>query len=180
MGVRPDKAASARRRTGAASVRSIPWKWASPTRPASRFGCSKRCTGRCLSWCGARISTSIGPPTPRKSARTPSSAANATPIALSPVDRTKANNIYDHWGQSISFLEHSPDVSPFNSKFDAYLAGNTTLTADEMAGYKLFNGKGNCNSCHLDGRSTTLTPGQTDTGNTALVGASVHLLRLCQ
>ena len=36
-----------------------------------------------------------------------------------------------------------------------------------MAGYKLFNGKGNCNSCHLDGRSTTLTPGQTDTGNAA-------------
>jgi len=40
------------------------------------------------------------------------------------------------------------------------------MTADEMAGYNLFNGKGNCNSCHVDGRSTTLTPGQTDTGNT--------------
>src|SRR5205823_3185292 len=35
----------------------------------------------------------------------------------------------------------------------------------EMAGYNLFNGKGNCNSCHLDARSTTLTPNQTDTGN---------------
>src|SRR5438309_7784646 len=34
-----------------------------------------------------------------------------------------------------------------------------------MAGYKLFDGKGNCNSCHLDARSTTLTAGQTDTGN---------------
>jgi cytochrome c peroxidase len=33
-----------------------------------------------------------------------------------------------------------------------------------MAGYKLFNGKGNCNSCHLDGVSTTLKRGQTDTG----------------
>ena len=41
------------------------------------------------------------------------------------------------------------------------------MTADEMAGYNLFNGKGNCNSCHVDGRSTLLTPGQTDTGNTA-------------
>ena len=40
------------------------------------------------------------------------------------------------------------------------------MTADEMAGYNLFNGKGNCNSCHVDGRSTLLTPGQTDTGNT--------------
>jgi cytochrome c peroxidase len=91
---------------------------------------------------------------------------SATPIALSAVDRTKANNIYDHWGQSISRLEHSPDVSPFTSKFDAFLMGNYTLTAAEMAGYNLFNGKGNCNSCHVDGRSTLLTPGQTDTGNT--------------
>src|SRR5216683_2782388 len=32
------------------------------------------------------------------------------------------------------------------------------MTADEMAGYKLFRGKGNCNSCHLDGRSTAPTP----------------------
>ena len=77
---------------------------------------------------------------------------SATPIGLSPTDRTKATNIYDHWGQSLSFLERSVDVSPFNSKFDAFLAGNyLTLTADEMAGYKLFKGKGNCNSCHLDG-----------------------------
>jgi cytochrome c peroxidase len=92
---------------------------------------------------------------------------SATPINLSPTDRTKANNIYDHWGQSISFLESSADVSPFTSKFDAFLKNTYTLTADEMAGYNLFKGKGNCNSCHLDGRSTTLTPGQTDTGNPA-------------
>ena len=95
--------------------------------------------------------------------------SNTTPVALSAVDRTKATNVFNHWAQSLAFLEQSPDVSPYNSKFDAYLAGNATLTADEMAGYKLFNGKGNCNSCHLDGRSTTLTPGESDTGNTALV-----------
>jgi cytochrome c peroxidase len=90
---------------------------------------------------------------------------NTTPIALSPTDRTKANNIYDHWGQSISFLEHSHDISPFTSKFDAFLVNNYTMTADEMAGFNLFNGKGNCNSCHVDGRSTTLAPGTTDTGD---------------
>ena len=97
--------------------------------------------------------------------------SNTTPVALSPTDRTKATNIYDHWGQSLSFLERSVDVSPFNSKFDQFLAPNSTvtLTADEMAGFQLFNGKGNCNSCHVDGRSTLLTPGQTDTGNTASV-----------
>jgi cytochrome c peroxidase len=93
--------------------------------------------------------------------------SNATPVTLSAVDRTKATNIFDHWGQSLSFLERSPDISPFNSKFDFFLAGEATLTANEMAGYQLFNGKGNCNSCHVDGRSTLLTPGQTDTGNQA-------------
>jgi cytochrome c peroxidase len=93
--------------------------------------------------------------------------SNPTPIALSPTDRTKATNIYDHWGQSLSFLERSNDISPYNSKFDFFLAGEATLAADEMAGYQLFNGKGNCNSCHVDGRSTLLTPGQTDTGNQA-------------
>jgi cytochrome c peroxidase len=104
---------------------------------------------------------------------TPGGAArfggSVTPIKLSPTDRTKADNIYDHWGQSISFFEASPDVSPFTSKFDAFLKGSVTLTADEMAGYNLFKGKGNCNSCHLDGRSTTLEPGQSDTGTAAHV-----------
>jgi cytochrome c peroxidase len=90
--------------------------------------------------------------------------SNAQPLILSPVDRTKANNIYDHWAQSISFFERSSDVSPFTSKFDAFLANNYTMTADEAAGYALFNGKGNCNSCHLDGVSTNLASSQTDTG----------------
>src|SRR5258708_27827058 len=59
------------------------------------------------------------------------------------------------------------DALPISSKFDAFLAGKHTLTANEMAGYNLFRGKGNCNSCHVDGRSTTLTPGQTDDGKAA-------------
>src|SRR5580704_7197661 len=93
---------------------------------------------------------------------TPNGAAslggNTQPVALSPGDRTLSDNDYDHWGQSLSFLESSPDISPFTSKFDAYLNGKYTLTSDEMAGYNLFKGKGNCNSCHLDGRSTAPTP----------------------
>jgi len=83
---------------------------------------------------------------------------NATPVALSAVDRTKANNIYDHWGQTISFLESSNDVSPFTSKVDAAARGAYTPTANEAAGRTLFQGKGNCNSCHLDG-FPTLNPG---------------------
>jgi cytochrome c peroxidase len=93
---------------------------------------------------------------------TPNGAASlggsATPIALSTADRAKATDIYNHWGQSLSFLERSDDISPYTSKFDAYLKGTYTLTSDELAGYNLFRGKANCNSCHLDGRSTAPTP----------------------
>jgi cytochrome c peroxidase len=80
------------------------------------------------------------------------------PIKLSPADRAIANHVYDHWGQSIDQYETSPDVSAFSSKFDAFLEGKYTMTSDEMAGYNLFRGKANCNSCHLDGRSTAPTP----------------------
>ena len=83
---------------------------------------------------------------------------STTPVALSPSDRTRSNADYDHWAQSLEAYEHSLSVSPFTSKFDAYLAGKYTLTADEKAGYELFRGKGNCNSCHLDGRSTAPAP----------------------
>jgi cytochrome c peroxidase len=101
---------------------------------------------------------------------TPGGAAEFTtamPINLNADDRTKANNIYDHWGQSISLLEHTDDVSPFTSKFDAYLDGNYTLTDDEMAGYSLFRGKAGCNTCHLDGNGSTQTPGTGFNGNPA-------------
>jgi cytochrome c peroxidase len=93
---------------------------------------------------------------------TPNGAASlggsTTPVALSPSDRTRSNTDYDHWAQSLNAYEHSLAVSPFTSKFDAYLKGTYTLTPDEQAGYNLFRGKGNCNSCHLDGRSTAPTP----------------------
>jgi cytochrome c peroxidase len=102
---------------------------------------------------------------------TPGGAArfgtDTTPIKLKPEDRTRANRVFDNWGQSLDFFEKSKEVSPFTSKFDAFLKGKYTLTADEMAGYNLFKGKGNCNSCHVDGRGTTLTPGQTDTSMAA-------------
>ena len=109
---------------------------------------------------------------------TPGGAAifgtNTQPVRLSPEDRVRSNDDYNHWAQSVSFFERGDDVSPFSSKFDSYLsflAGTNPngyqLTADELAGYNLFKGKGNCNSCHLDGRSTALTTTQTDTGTVA-------------
>jgi cytochrome c peroxidase len=120
------------------------------------------------------------PPDTAQICATPNGASvfggNPQPVALSPADRILSNTDYDHWAQSISAFEHSLAVSPFTSKFDAFLAGNYTMTSDEAAGYALFNGRGNCNSCHLDGRSTApapsvkhggTNPGGKDTGATA-------------
>jgi cytochrome c peroxidase len=98
------------------------------------------------------------PPDTAQICALPNVGGSATQVALSPTDRTRSNQVYDHWAQSLSAFEKSDSVSPFTSKFDAFLAGSATLTADEMAGYNLFKGKGNCNSCHLDGRSTAPTP----------------------
>ena len=101
---------------------------------------------------------------------TPKGAAvlggNATPLQLSTSDRTLANKDFDEFGQSIAAYESSDSVSPFTSKFDYFLAGKATLTAQEQNGYDLFRGKGSCNPCHLDGRSSTQLGGS-DTGQAA-------------
>jgi cytochrome c peroxidase len=103
---------------------------------------------------------------------TPKGAAvfggNPTPLQLSTTDRTLATKDFDEFGLAIAAYEGSDSVSPFTSKFDYYLAGKATLTPREMNGYNLFRGKGSCNTCHLDGRSSTQTGG-TDTGQAASV-----------
>ncbi len=122
------------------------------------------------------------PPNTEQICATPGGAAvfggSPTPVQLSAADRTKSDNVYDHWAQSLDAYEQSVQVSAFSSKFDAFLKGKYTLTADEKAGYDLFRGKGNCNSCHLDGRSTApapTAPASEDTG----VAASVTPLFTC-
>jgi cytochrome c peroxidase len=117
------------------------------------------------------------PPNTEEICETPGGAAvfggDPEPIKLRPEERTEADTVYDHWGSSIDAYEQSVQVSTFTSKFDASLKGNYTFTADEMAGFNLFNGKGNCNSCHVDGRGTTLQPGQVDTSTTATANPPV-------
>jgi len=93
-------------------------------------------------------------------------AGNPTPLQLSPTDRTLANKDFDEFAQAIAAYEGSDSVSPFTSKFDYYLAGKATLTTQELNGYELFRGKGSCNTCHLDGRSSTLLGGS-DSGQAA-------------
>jgi cytochrome c peroxidase len=122
-------------------------------------------------WGAGSLSSITWPANVAQICATPEGAAvfgsNTQPLVLSTRDRTQATEDYDHWGHSISAFEHSLSVSPFTSKFDAFLKGLYTLTSDEAAGYALFNGKGNCNSCHLDGRGTALSSTQADTSTAA-------------
>ena len=81
---------------------------------------------------------------------------NATPLALSPVDRARANSAFDQFGLAAAAYEASPQVNSFTSKFDYFLSNPAQhpLTPEEMQGYQLFRGKAGCNQCHLDGTAT--------------------------
>ncbi|WP_341677565.1 cytochrome c peroxidase [Niveibacterium sp. SC-1] len=48
------------------------------------------------------------------------------------------------------YQKEAPEFAPFDSKYDAFLAGKTLLTAQELRGLALFNDptKGNCAACH--------------------------------
>ena len=50
------------------------------------------------------------------------------------------------------FQAEEPSFHPYDSKYDAYLAGKAELTPAEQRGLKLFDDpeKGNCASCHID------------------------------
>jgi len=80
-----------------------------------------------------------------------SDAVKPAALALSAADRGMADAAYMHAAMSIASNEASPEVSPFTSKFDAWLAGKAQLTAQEQRGFDLFNGKAKCNRCHLSG-----------------------------
>jgi cytochrome c peroxidase len=48
-------------------------------------------------------------------------------------------------------FERSAEVSPFTSKYDAFLRGTATLTAQERRGLALFEGRAGCAACHPNG-----------------------------
>jgi cytochrome c peroxidase len=66
-------------------------------------------------------------------------------IALSQVEPA-----YAAIASAISAFERSSTFAPFSAKYDAYLAGQSTLTASEQRGLVLFEDpkKGNCAACH--------------------------------
>ncbi len=96
---------------------------------------------------------------------------NQTPyvVPLKTRDRVQVQYTFDAMAQAIAAFEASPQVSPFTSKFDAFLAGKAKLTPSELRGYALFNGNARCNTCHIDpkGDKRPLFTDQT-TGNLGL------------
>lgn len=58
------------------------------------------------------------------------------------------------------YQKEDPSFHPFDSKYDAFLAGKVQLTAAEQRGLALFNNpaKGNCAACHISARSADGTP----------------------
>jgi cytochrome c peroxidase len=81
----------------------------------------------------------------------PASAADPLPVHVNAVDRGRVGATFDQMAQSIAGYEAANEETQFSSKFDAVLAGQAKFTAQEEAGYALFRGKGQCNSCHRDG-----------------------------
>ncbi|MGA7324871.1 MAG: cytochrome c peroxidase, partial [Rhodomicrobium sp.] len=75
-------------------------------------------------------------------------------VDLSPRDRARVQLTFDQMAQSIAAYEASAEVSPFSSKFDAFLAGRAELSEAERRGYDLFNGQAKCHNCHVDPKGT--------------------------
>ena len=59
-----------------------------------------------------------------------------------------------------AFENENPAFHPFSSKYDAFQAGQATLSAQEQRGMALFNGatKGNCSACHPGTSADGKTP----------------------
>jgi len=56
--------------------------------------------------------------------------------------------LYDQVAEAIGAFEQTPRFIEFNSKYDYYLAGLTTLNAQELSGLALFEGAAGCALCH--------------------------------
>lgn len=55
---------------------------------------------------------------------------------------------YDCVGRAIAAYERSLEVSPYSSKYDAYLAGEAKLAGKEKLGMDVFFGDAKCSLCH--------------------------------
>lgn len=75
-------------------------------------------------------------------------AREGTTIPLTPADRQKAQRQFENVARSIAAFEASPAVNKFSSRYDGYVEGRGTLTAEELEGLSLYEGKAGCAACH--------------------------------
>lgn len=80
-------------------------------------------------------------------------AAKAAWEGMSDADQILINRVYANFGKAVAAYERTLKIRP--SRFDAYLAGvfgapdpHARLSPDELAGLRLFIGKGQCANCH--------------------------------
>ncbi|MEI9418006.1 cytochrome-c peroxidase [Mesorhizobium sp. Cs1321R2N1] len=92
---------------------------------------------------------------------------------------TFGNDVFDRPGDAFdaaaealgTFEQSAADFYPYSSRYDAFLAGKATLSAQERRGRALFEdeAKGNCASCHLSEPANDGEPPQfTDFGLIAI------------
>uniref|UniRef100_B0SXI4 Di-haem cytochrome c peroxidase n=1 Tax=Caulobacter sp. (strain K31) TaxID=366602 RepID=B0SXI4_CAUSK len=80
-------------------------------------------------------------------------AARAAWATMTDADRILINRVYANFSKAVAAYERTLKVRP--SRFDDYLAGvfgapgrHARLSPDEVAGLRLFIGKGQCSNCH--------------------------------
>jgi cytochrome c peroxidase len=71
-------------------------------------------------------------------------------VPLSPAHRARVVDVYDLIAHAIAEFEDSPALNQFSSMYDAYLAGQSTLTAEERRGLALYEKKAKCADCHAN------------------------------
>ena len=66
-------------------------------------------------------------------------------------EATDVNVAFANIAEALAAFEKSAELNPFTSKFDYYLKGQASLTAEELSGMQLFTDtlKGKCANCHL-------------------------------
>ena len=55
---------------------------------------------------------------------------------------------FAHISEALAAYERTPVFAPFSSRYDRYLEGKATLAPAEQRGLAIFEGRGNCASCH--------------------------------
>jgi cytochrome c peroxidase len=73
---------------------------------------------------------------------------------LQPGSNVETDALYHMTADAIAAFEKTGVFNQFSSKFDYYLAGKAVLSAAEVNGLALYEGKAACSACHTSARQT--------------------------